>query len=63
MRKHKAHTASSKNADQARENEAMVDDEFSDMRGARAVELDRRKIARIGRQDIVSVASRCKCDD
>ena len=49
MRKHKAHTASSKNADQARENEAMVDDEFSDMRGARAVELNRRKIARIGR--------------
>ena len=49
MRKHKAHTASSKNADQARENEAVVDDESADVRSAGAVELDRRKIARIGR--------------
>ena len=55
--------ASGKNADQSRENKAMVDDEFPDMRSARAVELNRRKIARIGRKDIISVASRRKRDN
>ena len=49
MSENKAHAARRKNADQTGQDKAVVDDESSDMRSARAVELDRRKIARIGR--------------
>jgi tRNA U34 2-thiouridine synthase MnmA/TrmU len=44
---------------QPRQNKAVVDDEATDVGGAGTVKLNRCQIARISRQDVITVASRC----
>ena len=49
--------------DQPRQDEAVVDHVLADVRRARAVELDRREVGRIRRQDVVAVAGGREGDD
>lgn len=47
-------------ADEPGDDEAVIDDEFTDASRARAVKLYSRQIAWIGRQNVVSIARRSK---